>query len=69
MMVTCAGMVERHLEGILAHWRNKTTNAFLEVLSSVFSAVKRKARGLRSTDKLIAMLYFTAGKLHIPATH
>ena len=68
-MVKCAGMIERHLEGILAHWRNKTTNAFLEALNSVFSAVKRKARGFRSTDNLIAMLYFTAGKLRIPATH
>ena len=68
-MVKCAGMIERHLEGILAHWRNKTTNAFLEALNSVFSAVKRKARGFRSTDNLIAMLYFTAAKLRIPATH
>jgi hypothetical protein len=61
--------IERHLKGILAHWRNKTTNAFLEALNSVFSAVKRKARGFRSTDNLIAMLYFTAAKLRIPATH
>ncbi len=47
----------------------ETTNAFLEALNSVFSAVKRKARGFRSTDNLIAMLYFTTGKLRIPATH
>jgi hypothetical protein len=40
-----------------------------EALNSVFSAVKRKARGFRSTDNLIAMLYFTAAKLRIPATH
>jgi hypothetical protein len=31
--------------------------------------VKRKARGYRSTDNLIPMLYFTAGKLRIPASH
>jgi transposase len=68
-MVKCAGMIEGRLEGILAHWKNKTTNAFLEALNSVFSAVKRKARGFRSTDNLIAMLYFTAAKLRIPATH
>ena len=30
---------------------------------------KRKARGFRSPDNLIAMLYFTAAKLRIPATH
>jgi transposase len=68
-MVSCAGMIERHLEGILAYWNRKTTNAFLEGLNSVFSAVKRKARGYRSTDNLITMLYFTAGKLRIPASH
>ena len=68
-MVACAGMIERHLEGILAYWNRKTTNAFLEGLNSVFSAVKRKARGYRSTDNLITMLYFTAGKLRIPASH
>lgn len=68
-MVACAAMIERHLPGILAHWERKTTNAFLEALNSVFSAVKRKARGFRSTDNLITMLYFTAGKLRIPAFH
>jgi transposase len=68
-MVACAKMIETHLIGILSHWKSRTTNAFLEALNSVFSAVKRKARGFRSTDNLIAMLYFTAGKLRIPATH
>jgi hypothetical protein len=29
----------------------------------------RMAPGFRSTDNLIAMLYFTVGKLRIPATH
>ena len=68
-MVSCAKMIESHLPGILAHWKRGTTNAFLEGFNSVFSAVKRKARGFRSTENLIAMLYFTAGKLKIPATH
>lgn len=68
-MVRVAGMIERHLDGVMAHWLHLTTNAFLEGLNSVFSAVKRKARGYRSSDNLIAMLYFTAGKLQLPATH
>ncbi len=68
-MRRCARMIESHLEGILAYWERKTTNAFLEGLNSVFSAVKRKARGFRSTQNLIAILYFTAAKLRIPATH
>jgi transposase len=68
-MLRCAKMIETHLVGILAHWSHKMTNAFLEGLNSVFSAVKRKARGFRSTQNLITMLYFTAAKLPIPSTH
>jgi transposase len=62
-------MNERHLPGILANWTHRTTHAFMEGLNSVFMAVKRKARGFRSVDNLIAMLYFTAGHLNLPATH
>ncbi len=63
-----AAMVERHLEGILAHWQAGLTTGFLEGLNSVFSAVKRKARGYRSREYMIAMLYFVAGKLSLPST-
>jgi transposase len=65
-MVKLAQMVERHLAGILAHWKWGVTNAFMEGLNSVFSATKRKARGYRSTTHLITMLYLTAGKLRLP---
>ena len=57
---------QKHLAGILAHWKWGLTNAFMEGLNSVFSATKRKARGYRSTTHLITMLYFTAGKLRLP---
>lgn len=65
-MRKAAEMVERHLEGILGHWKQGLTTAFLEGLNSLFSATKRKARGYRSTEHQIAMLYFIAGKLEIP---
>jgi transposase len=65
-MVKVARMVQEHLAGILAHWKWRLTNAFLEGLNSVFSATKRKARGYRSTTHFITMLYFTAGKLRLP---
>jgi transposase len=65
-MLKAAEMVERHLEGILGHWKQGLTTAFLEGLNSLFSATKRKARGYRSTEYQIAMLYFVAGKLEIP---
>ena len=65
-MVQVADVVEKHLVGIVAHWKWGVTNAFMEGLNSVFSATKRKARGYRSTTHLIAMLYFVAGKLRLP---
>ena len=65
-MVKVAAMVEKHLEGIVAHWKWGVTNAFMEGLNSVFSATKRKARGYRSTTHMITMLYLVAGKLRFP---
>lgn len=65
-MMRVAEMVERHIEGILGHWKAGLTTAFLEGLNSLFSATKRKARGYRTTENLLAMLYFVAGKLRIP---
>jgi transposase len=63
-----ANTIEKHLEGILAHWTSGwLSTGFLEGLNSVFSAVKRKARGYRSRKYMIAMLYFVAGKLNIPS--
>jgi len=61
-----ANMIADHLPGILAHWKSRLTNAFMEGLNSVFSATKRKARGYRSVPHLITMLYFIAGKLRLP---
>ena len=55
--------IEKHREGILAHWDGELSTAYLEGLNSVFSAVKRKARGYRNTDYLKTILYFIAGKL------
>jgi len=65
-MLRAAETIERHLEGILGHWEPGLTTAYLEGLNSLFSAVKRKARGYRSSEYQIAMLYFIAGKLPVP---
>ena len=65
-MARAARMIEGHLEGILAHWTQGLTTAFMEVLNSLSSAVKRKARGYRSVEYMTTMLYFVAGKLTLP---
>ena len=46
--------VERHLEGILDHWKEGLTTAFLEGLNSLFSATKRKARGYQRSPVALA---------------
>jgi transposase len=65
-MARAARMIEGHLEDILAHWTQGLTTAFMEGLNSLFSAVKRKARGYRSVEYMTTMLYFVAGKLTLP---
>ena len=65
-MARAARMIEGLLEGILAHWTQGLTTAFMEGLNSLFSAVKRKARGYRSVEYMTTMLYFVAGKLTLP---
>jgi transposase len=66
-MLKTVKAIEAHMDGILAHWKAGLTNAFMEGLISVFSAVKRKARGYRSSLYLITMLYLVAAKLRLPA--
>ena len=67
-LAKAADTIEKHLEGILAHWTSGwLSTGYLEGLNSVFSAVKRKARGYRSQEYMTAMLYFVAGKLNIPS--
>jgi transposase len=65
-MLSAARMILRHLGGIMAHWNHYLTNAYMEALNSVFSATKRKARGYRTTEYLLTVLYLVAGKLRIP---
>jgi transposase len=65
-MVKVAKMIQTHLAGILAYWKWRLTNAFMEGLNSLFQATKRKARGYRSSVYFITMLYFIAGKLRLP---
>ena len=68
-MVAAAKSILNHLDGIINFAESRVTNAFMEGLNSVFSAVKRKARGFRSNQNLICMLYFVAGKLKMPSLY
>jgi transposase len=65
-MSKIADMILTHFAGILAHWKSGITNAFMEGLNSIFQATKRKARGYKSSQYFITILYLIAGKLRLP---
>ncbi len=45
---------------------SKMTNGLLEGINGMVQAAKRRARGYRNVENLIAMVYMTANKLHMP---
>jgi transposase len=64
-MARAAQTVEGLLEGIIAQWTRGLTIAFMEGLNSLFSALKREARGYRTVEYMTATLYIVAGKLTV----
>ena len=62
-------MIESHWDGIMAWADHRITNGLLEGTNSLIQSAKRRARGYRSTDKMITVIYLTAGKLPLPQIH
>jgi transposase len=56
--------IKRHWYGVLHYHNTHLTAGFLEGINSLVQAAKRKARGYRTTDNLITMIYLIAGKLN-----
>lgn len=79
----CAGVMDTELEPmhdfantVLTHWdgvirwhQSKVSNGILEAFNSLIQAAKRRARGYRTTDNLIAMAYLIVGKLNLQLAH
>jgi transposase len=65
-MVGLAKTIKQHEEGILRWFHSKMTNGLLEGINGLVQAAKRRARGYRNVDNLIAMVYMTANKLRLP---
>ncbi|MFA6233316.1 MAG: ISL3 family transposase, partial [Bacteroidota bacterium] len=61
--------IKRHWNGILKFHETRMTAGFLEGINSLIQAAKRKARGYRTTNNLITMIYLIAGKLDFQLTH
>jgi transposase len=63
-----ARSIREHWQGVLRWFTSKVSNGILEAIASLIQAAKRRARGYRTTETLIAIAYLVAGKLDL-ATH
>ena len=61
--------IKRHWDGIPRFHETTMTAGFLEGINSLVQAAKRKARGYRTTENLITMIYLIAGKLDFQLTN
>ncbi len=61
--------VQAHWDGIIAWQQSRLSNGLLEGTNSLVQAAKRRARGYRSNDKMITIIYLIAGKLPLPQIH
>ncbi len=67
-IVEFARSVKEHWDGVLRWFTSRVSNGILEAIGSLVQAAKRRARGYRTTENLIAIAYLVAGKLDF-ATH
>lgn len=58
-----AKTVKKHWNGIINYFESRLTNGVLEGINSIVQAAKARARGYRSSENFIAMIYLIAGKL------
>ena len=65
-MQDCAVTLFNAAKNILNWFETKISTGLLEGYNSVLQAVKRRARGYRTTENLIAMSYLIHGKLAEP---
>jgi transposase len=66
-MKEVAGLVRRHMEGIVAWAQTRQTNGFLEAINGLFQAAKRRARGFTRLSTIKTVIFLIAGKLDFEA--
>ena len=62
-MIKVAHTIKEHWNGILNWFKSNVTNGILEGINSLVQAAKARARGYRTNEYLIAMIYLITGKL------
>jgi transposase len=58
-----AATIKAHWKGTLRYFQSHITNAVLEGINSLVQAAKARARGYRTHENFITMIYLIAGKL------
>ncbi|MGH9203345.1 MAG: ISL3 family transposase [Vicinamibacterales bacterium] len=64
-IVGFARTIRTNWDGIVRWHQTKISNGVLEAINSLIQATKRRARGYRTKENLIAMTYLIAGKLEM----
>jgi transposase len=62
-MKKAAYTIKEHWDGVLNWFKSNVNNGILEGINSMVQAAKARARGYRTNEYLIAMIYLIAGKL------
>lgn len=63
-LVDAAYTILNHFEGIIAYTKTKITNGIMEGINSLVQAARKKARGYRTAEYFITVIYLIAGKLN-----
>lgn len=66
-MKEVAGLVRRHLEGIVSWAQTRQTNGFLEAINGLFQTAKRRARGFTRLSTIKTVIFLIVGKLDFHA--
>lgn len=64
-IVAFARTVRTNWDGVVRWHQTRISNGVLEAINSLIQAAKRRARGYRTKENLIAMTYLIAGKLEM----
>jgi transposase len=64
-MVDLARTIKRHWDGVVNWFDSQISNGVLEAINGLIQAAKRRARGYRNTQNMIAIIYLLLGKLDL----
>lgn len=67
--------IREHWDGVVAYLTTRVTNGAAEAINGIIQTVKRKSRGFKTVEYMVAMIYLVASRLTfdlpdpLPATH